>query len=319
MENTNISWCDHTFNAWIGCTKVNEACKFCYAEAHDKRFYKQSHWGPNTSRQMTSDKYWNQPRNWNKSAGLAKVQLRVFCSSLADVFEDHPQVIEARQRLFKLIEETPNLIWMLLTKRPGNIDKMIPESWNRNLGLGGSVPENVRFGVSIGNQKQFDEMWPVMEESMYNHGTPYFLSMEPLLGPVDFAMFDEPVQIVGTTVTRSRHLPSYIIVGGESGSKARPMHPEWVDKIKNQCFLYNISFHFKQWGEWNNGSDVLSRHNYVVLTNGEMYEHTKAGIEKAAKQYGSDWSDLKPTAMCKLGKDRTGDLLDGRRYKDLIE
>lgn len=317
MENTSISWCDHTFNAWIGCTKVNEACKFCYAESHDKRFYKESHWGPNTNRQMTSKKYWNQPKNWNKAAGLANVKLRIFCSSLADVFEDHPQVEEARENLFTLIKETPNLIWMLLTKRPENIEKMIPWTWSKQHGNG--VPENVRFGVSIGNQKQFDEMWPVMEAAMYRLGAPYFLSMEPLLGAVDFALFDNSIMEPGGSMGRSRHLPSYIIVGGESGNKARPMHPEWVDKIKNQCLLFDIKFHFKQWGEWNNGSDPLSRHNHIVLNNGEIYENSKSGLEKASKQYGSNWNSYAPTAMCRLGKERTGDLLDGRRYKDLID
>jgi protein gp37 len=313
MKDTKISWCDHTFNAWIGCAKVNEACKFCYAEAHDNRFYNESHWGLGSNRLMTSDKYWNQPNNWNRAAGNAKIKLRVFCSSLADVFEDHPQVVEARKRLFNLIENTPNLIWMLLTKRPENIMGMVPMTWVFN-----GVPDNVRFGVSIGNQKHFDTMWPVMEKTMYDLSAPYFLSMEPLLGPVEFAKFDESLMIEGKG--RSMHLPSYIIVGGESGSKARPMHASWVELIQNQCLLYGIKFHFKQWGEWQDGSDGLSRYNAILLGNGEVIDNSEAGLKAARKKYtDAEWSNQAPRAICKVGKERSGDLLNGSRFKDLID
>lgn len=317
MKDTKISWCDHTFNAWIGCTKINDACKFCYAESHDNRFYNESHWGPKTNRLITSDKYWNQPINWNKAAGLANIKQRVFCSSLSDVFEDHPQVKDTRKRLFELIEKTPNLIWMLLTKRPANIQGMIPLDWLPS--LEGKVPDNVRFGLSIGNQVQFDELWPEMEQAMYNLNAPYFLSMEPLLGHVDFAAFDESVVHQNKPMGRSRLLPTYIIVGGESGHKARPMHIAWVRHIKSQCELYGIKFHFKQWGEWQLGSDSLSRNNYVVLKNGECYHGSKAGLTEAAKKYGSTWKALDPQMMCKVGKDRAGDILDGMRFKDIIE
>jgi protein gp37 len=318
MKDTKISWCDHTFNPWIGCTKVNEACKFCYAESHDNRFYKESHWGAGSNRLITSKKYWNQPINWNRAAGNAGIKLRVFCASLSDIFEEHPQVEDARAELFNLIEKTPNLIWMLLTKRPENIIRFIP--WNWHPKMGGSVPENVRFGVSIGMQKHMDEMWPVMEQTMYELNAPYFLSMEPLLGPVDFAAFDESVMVEGKPMGRTRHLPSYVIVGGESGPKARPMHASWVEGIRNMCLLYDIKFHFKQWGEWQDGSDGLSRHNAIVLSDGSYYMNSDRGFKEIRRKYtNAEWGKLQPRAVCKVGKERSGDLLDGRQLKDLID
>ena len=127
-ENSNISWCDHTFNPWIGCQKVSPGCDSCYAEAlMDTRFGKVQ-WGPEGERKLTSDANWRKPLTWNRKAATAGERPRVFCASLADVFDNQaPQAW--RRRLWSLILDTPNLDWLLLTKRPQNISKMMPWNW----------------------------------------------------------------------------------------------------------------------------------------------------------------------------------------------
>src|ERR1039458_2213458 len=122
-ENSKIEWTDHTFNPWWGCTPVSSACDFCYAEALSKRFGKDL-WG-NKPRQRTSAQNWNQPRKWNRQAEKMGVRYRVFCASMADVF-DNQVPTEWRDDLWQLIRETPHLDWLLLTKRPQNISKMLP-------------------------------------------------------------------------------------------------------------------------------------------------------------------------------------------------
>jgi protein gp37 len=124
-ENSKIEWTDHTFNPWIGCTKVSDGCKHCYAEALMDKRYGRVKWGPQGTRQRTSADNWRKPLQWNKQAVKEDKHYRVFCSSLADVFEDNPQLTEWRADLFNLIAETPNLDWLLLTKRPENINRMV--------------------------------------------------------------------------------------------------------------------------------------------------------------------------------------------------
>jgi protein gp37 len=133
-KDTKIEWAKHTFNIVWGCTKVSEACASCYAEALAKRFG-HSVWGADKERRKLGEAYWKQPLKWNAAAGAAGVRERVFCSSMADVFEDHPTVAEERQKLWPLIESTPNLNWLLLTKRPENMLKFTPWSarWPSNI------------------------------------------------------------------------------------------------------------------------------------------------------------------------------------------
>jgi protein gp37 len=191
MKNSSISWTHHTFNSWIGCTKVHEGCAHCYAEADmDKRRHRVK-WGPQGTRSRTSDAYWRDPVKWNREAQSAGERHRVFCASLADVFEDWQGPIvnshgiplhrgdawhmkekyvpmegiwigkslatmsDLRRDLFGIIDQTPFLDWMLLTKRPENILRMWPPLANANL----TVPlrqmlqrDNVWLGTSISNQ-----------------------------------------------------------------------------------------------------------------------------------------------------------------------
>ena len=152
-ENTKIEWCDHSFSPWRGCQKVSPGCDFCYAEAITKRF-KLAEWGAGAPRRVQSDSYWRKPLGWNKKAAKEGVRRRVFCASMADVF-DNAAPLSERQRLWALIWATPNLDWQILTKRPENIAKMLPTDW-------GDGWPNVWLGISAEDQERYDHRWPIL-------------------------------------------------------------------------------------------------------------------------------------------------------------
>jgi protein gp37 len=211
MKNTHIQWCDHTFNPWIGCTKVAPECKNCYAEERDKRFADGKHWGKGAPRQRTSASNWKQPLSWNREAEKAGVQARVFCASLSDWLDDEVP-LEWLRDLLDLIRRTPHLNWLLLTKRPQNfLGRVIPASYDGNtqddLYLWVSdwmhnirVPHNIWLGVSAG----VDPV-PILQINAPVH----FLSCEPMLSPMPL------------TSLNVEKLFNWIIFGGESGRNAR--------------------------------------------------------------------------------------------------
>lgn len=180
---TGIQWCDHTFNAWWGCHKVSAGCAHCYAETFSKRFHSDI-WGRDGRRRMMGEDYWREPLAWNRAAQAAGVRRRVFSGSMCDVFEDDfklkttaEMVRKARYRLFILIRLTPHLDWLLLTKRPENVSKLVPSYW-----MTGKWPLNAWMGTSVENQDAADKRIPILL------GLPApirFLSCEPLLGGVD--------------------------------------------------------------------------------------------------------------------------------------
>ncbi|HEX3965801.1 MAG TPA: DUF5131 family protein, partial [Trebonia sp.] len=138
-DNSAIEWTTHTFNPWWGCSRVSPGCVHCYADDQAKR-YGHDVWRRHGLRRMLSDANWARPLKWNRDAERAGEPAKVFCASMADVFEDHPDVAEPRKRLWGLIESTPWLIWQLLTKRPENIAGMVP--WGRDW------PPSVWIGAS---------------------------------------------------------------------------------------------------------------------------------------------------------------------------
>ncbi len=226
-EHTKIEWCDHTFNPWIGCTKVSPACDFCYAEEMMDTRYGRARWGAGEDRVRTSPSNWNQPRAWDRKAKAAGTRPFVFCASLADVFDN--EVDPAwRRALFDLIQDTPNLVWLLLTKRIGNVLKMTdPEAGCP------ALPGNVAIGATMANQEEYDrdrmKLWEVrqQEDPLFT-----FASFEPLLG----------------RIILDKHAPDWIIVGGESGRNARPMDLEWARSLRSQAHNLNRCFNFKQVG-----------------------------------------------------------------------
>ena len=236
-ENSKIEWTHHTFNPWRGCTKVSAGCKHCYAETMSKRNPGTlGVWGKRGSRPVAVESYWKQPIKWNKDAKTAGERRRVFCASLADVFEGRDSMPEsawqavsgARIRLFNLIDATPDLDWLLLTKRPENILEMLGD-WGVN------TPANLWIGTSVENQEEADRRIPLL---LTVPAKVRFLSCEPLLGPVDLRSYLHGIQ--------------WVIVGGESGAgeDTRPMDPEWAQSLRDQCQFEQVAFHFKQWGEW---------------------------------------------------------------------
>lgn len=250
-ENSSIEWTHHTFNLVWGCVKVSPGCEHCYAETFAKRTG-HNIWGPaaTTERRTFGDKHWAEPLKWNEDAVKANERRRVFCSSMADVFEDHPQLPRERVRLWKLIDQTPALDWLLLTKRPENIFRMAPAVWFSGW------PRNVWIGTSVENQAMADKRIPLL---LQIPAAVRFLSCEPLLGPLDLSgKTRETVWLdqeyadadpgLAEVVETDGWPIAWVIVGGESGPKARPMNPDWVRGIRDQCTAAGVAFHFKQWG-----------------------------------------------------------------------
>lgn len=254
-ENSNIEWTHHTFNPWIGCTKVGPGCDHCYAEVWDSRGLqqKETRWGPHAARTRTSAANWRKPLAWDKAAAAAGERHRVFCASLADVFDNHASIMpDWRDDLWSLIKATPNLDWMLLTKRPGNIGNMLPVPFDFE-----KQYPNVWLGCTVVNQAEADRDVPKL---LAVPAAVRFLSMEPLLGPV--ALHNLPIgggrlnALTGETLFPDGDYDpdndrlDLVIVGGESGHGARGMHPDWARSLRDQCVAAGVAFFFKQWGEW---------------------------------------------------------------------
>lgn len=351
-ENSSIEWTDHTFNPWIGCTKVGPGCDNCYAKTlMDDRMH-MAEWGPKGERVRTSVKNWNDPVRWNAQHDAFFAEhgrrQRVFCASLADVFDN--SVPEGwRLELFNLIRCTPNLDWLLLTKRVGNVrhqiglalyvaqqqmSRMQSEQGLVNwLGAwaDGEPPNNVWLGATIVNQEEANRDIPKL---LATPARVRFLSMEPLLGRVnlrhlnldreyeeldalkpetweaeverwrdtaedweaDFLdWFGRPVaDVAGPMHARV----DWVIVGGESGPGARPMHPDWARSLRDQCEAAGVPFLFKQWGEW---------------APTEPFDHAGAQRLHIDGSFDGPFSS-KDVFVRKVGKKAAGRLLDGRTH-----
>lgn len=223
-RNSPIEWTHHTFNPWWGCAKVSPACTHCYAEKWSRRIGLDL-WGEEGARRFFGDRHWREPILWNAEAERLGIRRRVFCASMADVFEPRDDLRSWRIRLWGLIEQTPCLDWLLLTKRPESVGDLTP--W------GDSWPENVWLGSTAENQ-----LWLVRRTHQLARfpAAVRFISCEPLLSPLD--------------LTPAIGKVDWVIAGGESGANARPSHPEWFRSLRDQCLASGIAFHFKQWGEW---------------------------------------------------------------------
>jgi len=329
-ENSNIEWTDHTFNPWRGCTKVSPGCANCYAETLSKRNPKLlGEWGPGKPRVLASEKMWREPLKWNEqtlyqcsscwqtyhrnsrqSSGwecycseseptvCETRRMRVFCASLADWLDDEVS-IEWLVRLLMLIRETPNLDWLLLTKRPQNFKKRMQVALKLVLKATGgepcneadfidgwinkqdTIPPNVWIGTTVEDQQRANER---IQELLKIPAMVRFLSCEPLLDHVDLTQR----QGVGFAIPEGIH---WVICGGESGPKARPMHPDWARSLRDQCRSAGVPFFFKQWGEWS------------PCPIGDGPDHvTDAVFKKGPAFDGAVW---------KVGKEKAGRTLDG--------
>jgi protein gp37 len=227
-ENSAIEWCMHTFNPWMGCTKVSPACDGCYAENLMDLRYGKVRWGAGEDRKRTAPANWRKPIAWNKAAAGKAEPTYVFCASLADVFDNEVDPLW-RYDLFGLIEQTPALTWLLLTKRIGNVIKMTdPLAGCRTL------PPNAAVGATMANQEEYDrdraKLWEVKQRL-----APAFTfgSFEPLLGQIIL----------------DKHAPDWVIVGGETDQgkhKARPTDPALFRALRDQCAGLGRRFFMKQ-------------------------------------------------------------------------
>lgn len=224
MKNTKIEWCDHTFNPWIGCTMISEGCVHCYASAIEKRFGRDPY-DKDRDRVRTSADYWKQPERWSEQAYRDHVRRRVFVGSMCDVFDEQVPRFWFDD-LMTLVSRCRGLDWLFLTKRILNSPDYFKAShWG-----------NVWLGVSVENQKRARERIPMLRR-IPGVGR-RFLSVEPLLGPVQLDAYND----------EGPHAIDWVIVGGESGPNARPMEIEWVQDIKRQCIWNGWRLFVKQLG-----------------------------------------------------------------------
>ncbi|OJW42493.1 MAG: hypothetical protein BGO50_01805 [Rhodanobacter sp. 67-28] len=306
-ETTEIAWCDSTFNPWMGCTAVSSACDHCYASVSTpvRRFGVL--WGHGQARHRTSNANWELPRRWNAlpfatctthgwrgerralstpdcpgrngqadACVIVEARRRVFCASLADVFDNEVDP-QWRADLLDLIDRTRNLDWLLLTKRIGNVIPMLtahrasaPDAERSHFlteWLDGCPPAHVWLGATVCNQTEADRDIPKL---LAVPAAVRFLSIEPMLGAVDIRRW------MGESIGASRHRLQgegfyrcdvtgaplegidWVIVGGESGHGARPMHPAWPRSLRDQCAAAGVPYLFKQWGNWKVESSALS-------------------------------------------------------------
>lgn len=261
--NSKIEWTHHTFNGWHGCTKISPGCKHCYAESLSKRWGKDI-WGPTAHRQITSDANWKKPYTWNRQAEAAGRMDRVFAFSMGDVFEDRRDLDEPRARFFRMVEETPNLLWLILSKRPENMHRLAPQRWAYGW------PSNVCAMTSVENQEEADRRIPhLLTVPALYHG----LSMEPLLSLVNISIYlPRPAWGVrGATMANQKYI-DWVIVGGESGHGARPMSPGWVRSLRVQCKRSRVPFFFKQWGMYNEQGQKVGKKNAGRLLDGRTWD-----------------------------------------------
>jgi protein gp37 len=243
-EFSKIAWTDHTFNPWKGCSKVSPGCKNCYAETLSNSNHSSfGVWGPNGTRVVSINKNWNKCRGWDEQAEKENKRVKVFCASLCDIFEDWRkpmldskgnQILNEgkalsmsffRAKTFALIENTPNIDWLVLTKRPENIKNMMDE-------IGFEIPSNVWLGASTENQKTAESRIP---ELLKIPAKVHFISCEPLLEDINVSKFFNQGL-------------NWVIVGGESGEGARQFNIEWARNLKKQCEENKVAFFMKQLG-----------------------------------------------------------------------
>lgn len=334
--NTQIEWCDATLNLWWGCTKVSAGCMNCYAEGLADKRLGRSNWGPKGTRQEV--KSWRSTlRKISKQAKEEGRRLRVFVQSMSDTFEgpdtmggpesENWEIVRrlVTELMFAIVDH-PELDFLVLTKRPENAHAFFM-GYTKNLQL----PNNLWIGTSVEDQATADARIP---ELLKIPAKVRFLSMEPLLGAVDlghwigphgYCVFcgspkgdaephdaENPWKACLNSQCEAAHenkaSASYrrpfhwVIVGGESGKNARPMHPDWVRSLRDQCVAAHVPFFFKQWGEW------------VVETHPAADPHADEVSDVFVKRV--DPYDYQGLHMCKVGKKKAGRVLDGRTWDE---
>lgn len=276
VAETDIGWADFTVNFTEGCQNVGPGCDYCYAEDRNKRFGGGLNWGPGAPRRKVKAGI-PKMRKINRDAEAFREKRghwpRVFCSSLSDVF-DNAIKVDWRTEMYAEMEAATNTRIQLLTKRVGNVEAMIPEHWTS-----GAWPQHIGLMITVVNQGEADRDIPKLLDLKERLGIPWIgLSMEPLLGPVNLDEYLDRID--------------WVIVGGESGYNARPMHPTWATQIGHQCVEAGVAFFFKQWGHylhtsyfnWHSGTKPK-----IVESDGEQY--VKLGTHQTGR-FISPWGEI---------------------------
>jgi len=273
MKNSKIEWTHHTFNPWWGCVKVSAGCKNCYAEIFSRRIGRDV-WGAGKPRQFASDAYWREPYKWNNQALLAGERHRVFVASMGDIFENHPdeeiqrQMNEARRCLAQLIVKTPYLDWLLLTKRPENIELHSRSMFGRDILDVMRKQRNLWLGVSVENQEMANFRIPALllaPNDIHDITAVRFVSIEPQLEAINlnrlennyrdgYLVWDALNGMQRISDSTGYHIGyhirklDWVICGGESGANGRLFNPQWARSLRDQCKEAGVPFFMKQLG-----------------------------------------------------------------------
>jgi protein gp37 len=301
-DHTNIEWCDATVNWWVGCTQISPACDHCYAKRIAAPFWGQK-WGPGVPLQRFEGALETLKALDRKAQRLGR-PLVVFHNSVSDMFDkDAPD--EWRMDAFQGMADTPNLIHLVLTKRIGNVR---PYTQRDGLAFDLIGDGRVRLGITVCNQEEADRDIPKL---LAVPAAQRFLSLEPLLGPVDlrdppndigeprYSYLDQELRDQGNGI-------DWVIVGGESGPGARPMHPDWARSLRDQCQAAGVPFLFKQWGEWLPGQNEF---------------HEQASSKSAAHHQDGRWgpTDTKVNDRNYVTWNPSGDMRMGSLIDALID
>lgn len=321
MDDTKIEWADDTANPWWGCTKASPACANCYAETLAARWHGDALWGPQAARRLRLDAFERDLERIARRGDREGRPRRVFIASMGDIFEDRADLVEPRQRVWDVLHRLDGrIVPMLLTKRPA-----IMAAWAKSHGW----PEGAWAGCTVEDQQRADERVP---ELLRVPAEVRFLSCEPLLGPVDldkvwchYCDTDEHLRMTGDGQpwcvecdTEAGHAGwldgcanvrqagiNWIIAGGESGARARPMHPAWVWSLRDQAVGAGVPFHFKQWGEWA-PADGYQREPGVYNVPDGTHCWPNVSVD----------TFYRPT-MLRVGKKAAGRMLDGLTWDEV--
>jgi len=316
-EGSHISWTDNTFNFWIGCTKVSAGCDNCYAERLMDTRYGKVAWGKGNARSLTSAANRRKPYAWDRQAAKEGRRIKVFTASLSDVFDEEVPD-EWRDGLFETIRNTPNLDWLVLTKR---LAKMLRCA--SKLYFQARVPHNIWWGCSVEDQATANHRIPELLKlrEFVGHEAPLWLSVEPLIGAIDLNVI-EPNRLEtfsaltgegevrdGSDVepTGGAHV-DWVIVGGESGPDARPMHPSWARLLRDQCVAAGVAFHFKQHGEWMPVAPSDGRATHIAWPDGRYEPRFGRPLTEITDGGG--------VMVAHVGKKQAGRLLDGMEWNE---
>lgn len=307
-EKSGISWTDHSWAPWHGCTKVSVgekgACANCYAEHLDDTRFHRVKFG-NHPRVLSAESTWKQPFAWNRRAMRAGTRPFVFCSHLSDIFDN--QVDPAwRKRAFDVMRATPHLIYLVLTKRPQNIEKMVAEA--------GGLPPNVALGCTVVTQAEADRDLPHLLKAAAALQPPFvFASIEPMMEAMDiqWALSPNPLELGAGFLRRGMFSPGletlrrldWVITGGETKqgkAEARPSDPAWFRSIRDQCEAARVYFHHKQNGEW------TTYDQHVI----------NVGFGAPVPETFTTFPNMPGREFIRVGKIAAGRKLDGIEYDD---